>query len=93
MLYESIFPSSGLGLRTNVDITGTTNGLHPARINVPRPSGETLCYEIELTSADQSMLFYFYPGVIPNGQQFEACIALLDTNKKSCVDELNHQGR
>jgi hypothetical protein len=66
-LYESILPSSGLGLRTNVDITGTTNGLHSARINVPRPSGETLYYEIELTSADLSMLYYFYPGVIPNG--------------------------
>jgi len=57
------------------------------------PSGVTLCRDMELTSADQSILFYFYPGVIPNGQQFEACITLIDTNKTSCVDGLNHQSR
>jgi hypothetical protein len=54
---------------------------------------ETLYHDIELTAADQSMLFYFYSGVISNGQQLETCIILFDTNKKNCVDGLNHQSR
>jgi hypothetical protein len=83
----------GHGLRINIDIAGATDGAHPARINVTGPSGETLCHDMMLTSTDQSMLFYFYPGVIPNGQHFDACITFLDTNKKSCVEGVNHQGR
>ena len=53
-------------------------------------SGETICKDVELT---ESLLFYFYPGVIPNGQHIEACITLLDINEKNCVDGLNHKGR
>ena len=77
----------------NVDITGVIDGLHPARINVTSPYGETPCHDIELTAAGQSILFYFNQGVIPNGQRFEACITLLDINNKICVNGLNHQGR
>lgn len=63
-------------------LTGASDDSHPARINVTGPSGETLRKDIDVTTADQPMLFYFYPEVIPNGQHFEACVTLLDTNKK-----------
>lgn len=71
---------------------GHIYGSRPAQINVTGPSGKSLCYDIELTSV-QSILFYFYPGVIPSGQEFKACTTLLDSNVKSCVFGLNHNGR
>ena len=80
-------------LRINVDITGATNGSHPVRITVSGPSDKTLCHDMDLTAADRSILFYFCPGLITDGQPFEACIILLDTNKKNCVNGLNHQYR
>jgi hypothetical protein len=49
----------------------TTNFL----IYMNGPSGETLCKDIELTAIDQSLLFYFYPDVIPNGQLFEEILS------------------
>jgi hypothetical protein len=49
----------------------TTNFL----IYVTGPSGVTFCKDIEITAIDQSLLFYFYPDVIPNGQLFEEILS------------------
>jgi K319-like protein len=84
--------SSGPGLRIYVNVTAANFSSPPGRITVTGPSDESLCYDIELTTSGESILFYFYPGVIPDGQQFEACITLLGTNNKNCVNGLNHQG-
>lgn len=58
----------GHGLRIIVDILGPTSDSHHARITVGRPSDEILCHDIKLTTDDHSILFYFYPGRVGDGQ-------------------------
>ena len=86
-------PSSEHGLRIRVDITGSEDGSHPAQITIAGQTGDTLCRNFDLTPAGQSILFYFYPGVINDREQFDACVTLLDTNSIKCVTGVNHLGR
>jgi hypothetical protein len=86
-------PSGGHGLRIRVDVTGSENGSHPARITITGPGGESLCNNFELTAAGYSKIFYFNEGLINDGEPFKACVILLDANSIKCVTGVNHLGR